>query len=140
MHIATSAAISAGFNAICNRVSTGSWKGSGKALLNGAADGFMWGGITAGATTVALAAKGVFVNKIGILKPANKSGNGYVGVRYGVKKSRGNLSYRSIELHLPHTRGKHKIWHWQQNRWSYNNIWSVSSKKARYWDVWGRRL
>lgn len=46
----------------------------------------MWGGITAGATTVVLASKWVYVNKIGKLKPDNKSGKGYVGVRYGVKK------------------------------------------------------
>ena len=38
---ATSAAISAGTNAISNRVSIGSWKGTGEALLNGAADGIL---------------------------------------------------------------------------------------------------
>ena len=137
---ATSAAISAGTNAISNRVSTGSWKGSGKALLNGAADGFMWGGITAGATTVALASKGVYVNKIGKLKPAGKSGNGYAGVRYGVKKNSSKLSYRSIELHSPH-KGKHNFWHWQKNQWSYyEKIWSVSDKKARVYTLLGRRV
>ena len=140
---ATSAAISAGTSAVGNRITTGSWKGTGKALVNGAADGFMWGGVTAGVTTVALATKGVYVNKIGKLKPTGKSGNGYAGVRYGVKKSSGNLSYRSIELHSPHTGGKHTVWHWQQNRWSYNKnkkLWSISSKKSRHWSIFGKRL
>ena len=41
------------------------------------------------------------------------------------------------------TGGKHTICHWQQNRWSYNeanNIWSISSKKAKHWNIWGIRL
>ena len=138
---ATSAAISAGTSAVGNRISTGSWKGTGKALLNGAADGFMWGGITAGATTVALAAKGTYINKIGNLKPTGKSGNGYTGVRYSVKKSSGKLSYKSIELHSPHTGGKHNFWHWQKNQWSYyNKIWSISDKKAKVFTLFGKRV
>ena len=40
---AASTAIGAGGGAITNRMSTGSWNGTREALLNGAADGFMWG-------------------------------------------------------------------------------------------------
>lgn len=79
----------------------------------------MWGGITAGASTVALASKGVYINKIGRLKPSNKPGKGYMGVRYGTKRSSNKFAYKSIELHSPHKGGPHQIWHWQRNKWSY---------------------
>lgn len=124
------------------RISTGSWNGSGKAALNGAADGFLWGGIAAGATTIKLATKGTYINKIGKVKPANKPGKGYVGVRYGTKRSSGKLAYKSIELHSPHKGGPHQVWHWQKNSWSYNKaneIWTISSK-AKRWNILGRRL
>ena len=68
---AIGAAFGAGGGVIDHLVSTGSLKGGGKAAINGAVDGFMWGGITAGASTVALASKGVYINKIGRLKPSN---------------------------------------------------------------------
>jgi RHS repeat-associated protein len=51
---AIGAAVGAGASTVSHRVSTGSWKGAGKAALtgaiNGAADGFMTGGIMAGAS------------------------------------------------------------------------------------------
>ncbi len=118
------------------------WNGARKAAINGAANGFMWGGVSAGVSTVALASKGTYVNKIGRLKPTSKK-NGYVGVRYGVKKQSGNLSYRSIELHSPHKGGPHQVWHWQKNRWSYNRdnrVWSISNKKTLHWTLFWRRL
>lgn len=82
----------------------------------------------------------MYVNKIGRLNASNKSSNGYPGVRYGVKKSSGKLSYKSIELHSPHKRG-HQVWHWQKNQWSYyNNSWNVSSKKSVHWSLLFKRL
>lgn len=117
---------------------------AGKAALKGFADGFsdgfMWGGITAGATTVGLAAKGKYINKIGKLKPANKKGNGYMGVRYGTKRSSGKIAYKSIELHSPHKGGPHQKWHWQRNSWSYKNKkWTISAR-ARRWNIRGKRI
>ena len=84
---ATSAAIGAvsgaGINAVSHRMATGSWKGAGKAAvrgaIDGACDGFMWGGITAGATFTTVAAKGAKIQNIGKLKPKNKSGKNKSG-------------------------------------------------------------
>lgn len=136
----TSAAIGAGMGAIEHRVSTGSWKGVGNAALNSAVDGFMWGGITAGTTNIALATKGTYINRIGRLKPDNKQGNGYMGVRYGKRKNKG-FSYKSIELHSPHKRGAHQEWHWQKSNWSYHDkVWKVSTKKSKHWTIFGRRM
>ena len=136
----TSSAISAGFSAVGHTISTGSLNGIGKSALNGAADGFMWGGIVAGAVNLKLAAKATHINKIGRLKPSNKPGNGYMGVRYGTRRSNGKYSYKSIELHSPHKGGPHQMWHWQRNKWSYrDDIWKVSSK-AKRWNIWGRRI
>lgn len=65
----------AGISAVNHRVSTGSWEGAGKAAvtgaIDGACDGFMWGGITAGASFTTVAAKGIKVKEIGKLKPSN---------------------------------------------------------------------
>ena len=136
----------AGIGAVSHRISTGSWSGLGKAAISGAvngfADGFMWGGISSGITMAGMARKGVFLQKAGKLKPANKAGNGYPGIRYGRKKGRG-ISYRSFELHSPHSGGTHTMWHWQRNQWSYdelNNVWKVGSKKTRHWTIWGRHI
>ena len=116
---ATSAAIGAisgaGVSAVSHRMTTGSWKGAGKAAvtgaINGACDGFMWGGITAGATFTTVAAKGIRIREIGKLKPSNKSGNGYSGVKYQAPKANGRYTTRSIELHSPHKSGPHNVWH-----------------------------
>ncbi len=112
----------------------------GNAALNGAADGFMWGGITAGTTNVMLAANGTYIERIGRLKPSKKPGNGYMGVRYGKRKNK-NFSYKSIELHSPHKGGPHQQWHWQKNNWSlHDKVWSMSSKKEKHWTIFGRRM
>ena len=138
---AISGAVGGAMSAVKHRVSTGSWKGVKKAAIKGAADAFMWAGLSAGATTIALASKGKYINKIGKLKPTNKSGKGYMGVRYGTKKNSGNISYKSIELHSPHKGGSHQMWHWQKNQWSrYKKIWSISSKKSVHWSISGKRL
>lgn len=135
-----SSAIGAGTSAAGHLVSTGSFEGIGEATLNGAADGFMWGGITAGATTVAMASKGMHINKIGRLKTTKNTGKGYNGIRVGIKKGQG-FSYKSYEIHSPHVGTKHNVWHYQINTWSkHNNIWSISSKKARQYDFLFRRL
>ena len=134
---ATSAAVSAGTSVIKHRIKNGSWKGSGKVALNSAADGFMWGGIAAGSTTIKLAKKGTYINKIGKLKPEKKKG--YFGVRYAKRKGK-NFSYKSFELHSPHKRG-HKLWHIQKNQWSYHNKkWRVSSKKSSRWTLFGKKI
>ena len=120
---ATSAAIGAvsgaGISAINHRVTTGSWEGAGEAAIDGAidgaCDGFMWGGITAGASFTTVAAKGIRVQEIGKLKPSNKSGDGYTGIKYQTPKANGKYTTKSIELHPPHSGGPHDIWHWQQN-------------------------
>ncbi len=117
-----SAIVNAGYNAVGHRISTGSWKGSDRAALNGAIDGaangFMMGGLTAGA----LAYNGITVIELGRLKPENKSGNGYYGVKYQIKKESGNFATRSIELHPPHNGGAHQYWHFQQNKWYSNKV------------------
>ena len=143
---ATSAAIGAvsgaGISAVSHRISTGSWKGAGKAAvmgaIDGACDGFMWGGITAGATFTTVAVKGIKIREIGKLKPSNKSGDGYPGIKYQAPKANGKYTTRSIELHSPHSSGPHNIWHWQQNTWNpYNN--SITNN-AKHWTIWGKPL
>ena len=129
--------------AVKHRVTTGSWKGAGKAALDGAidgaVDGFMYGGIAAGATFTTIAVKGIKIQEIGRLKPSGKSGDGYPGVKYKVRKSNGNYTTKSLELHSPHKGGDHNFWHWQKNTWSeYNGISSISSKKAMHWRIWGK--
>ena len=144
---AIGAAVGAGTNAVNHRVSTGSWNGAGKAALSGAvdgaADGFMWGGISAGATFTTVAAKGFKIQQIGKIKPVNKSGKGYHGVKYQVPKANGKLTTKSFELHSPHSSGPHNIWHWQQNTWHNNGIPNgpisyVNSSK--HWTLFGRRF
>ena len=143
---ATSAAIGAvsgaGISAVNHRVSTGSWEGAGKAAvtgaIEGACDGFMWGGITAGASFTTVAAKGIKVKEIGKLKPSNKPGDGYSGVKYQSPKANGKYTTKSIELHSPHKSGPHNVWHWQQNTWNpYNNSITGSAKQ---WTIWGKML
>ena len=143
---ATSAAIGAvsgaGISAVNHRVSTGSWEGAGKAAvtgaIDGACDGFMWGGITAGASFTTVAAKGIKVKEIGKLKPSNKPGDGYSGVKYQAPKANGKYTTRSIELHSPHKSGPHNVWHWQQDTWNpYNN--SITGS-AKHWTIWGKPL
>ena len=132
----------AGMGAINHRVSTGSWKGAGKAAItgaiDGACDGFMWGGIAAGATFATAAAKGIRIQEIGRLHPSNKSGDGYPGVKYQVQKANGRYTTKSMELHSPHGEGSHNVWHWQQNTWNpYNNSISAS---AKHWTIWGKPI
>ena len=139
---ATSAAIGAvsgaGINAVSHRMATGSWKGAGKAAvrgaIDGACDGFMWGGITAGATFTTVAAKGAKIQNIGKLKPKNKSGKGYRGVQY--KNKRGSL--KSFELHSPHKGGNHQKWHWQQNTWNPQE--DAITGSSIHWTLFGRRF
>ncbi len=132
------AAVGAGTSAINYRILTGSWNGSGKIVLsgavNGAASGFMWGGISAGATFTTVASKGVKVQRIGKLKPTNKSGNGYRGVQY--KNQRGSL--KSFELHSPHNSGPHQQWHWQRNTWNPKTG-GITGRSIR-WTLFGRRF
>ena len=132
------AAAGAGTSAINYRILTGSWNGSGKIVLsgavNGAASGFMWGGISAGATFTTVASKGVKVQRIGKLKPTNKSGNGYRGVQY--KNQRGSL--KSFELHSPHNSGPHQQWHWQRNTWNPKTG-GITGRSIR-WTLFGRRF
>ena len=142
---ATGAVIGGISGAVKHRITTGSWKGAGKAALDGAidgaADGFMTGGIAAGATFTTVAAKGIKIQEIGRLKPSGKSGDGYPGVKYKVKKANGKYTTKSFELHSPHKGGDHNFWHWQQNTWSeYNGVSRISSKKALHWRIWGKRV
>ena len=139
---ATSAALGAitgaGLGAISSRLSTGNWQGAGKAALSGAvdgaADGFMWGGISAGATFTTVAVKKVQIQQIGRLKPQNKSGKGYIGVKY--KNKRG--STKSFELHSPHKSGSHRRWHWQLNKW--NTRTGAITGRSKHWTIFGRRF
>ena len=144
---AIGAAVGAGVSAVEHRVSTGSWKGAGKSMLkgavNGAADGFMWGGITAGLSFTTVAVKGVKVQQVGRLTATNKSGKGYLGVKYQVRKANGRYTTRSIELHSPHKSGPHNVWHWQQNTWHNNGILNGPSsyvKPYKHWSLFGRRF
>lgn len=145
---ATSAAIGAvsvaGISAVNHRVSTGCWEGATKAALtgamDGACDGFMWGGIAAGATFTTVAAKGIKVKEIGKLKQSNKSGDGYYGIKYKEPKANGRYTIRSIELHSPHKSGPHNVWHWQKNTWSeYNGISRITGG-AKHWRIWVIRM
>ncbi len=60
-------------NAVSHRVNTGSWEGAGKAAVDGAVDGFMWGGVSAlgsaaiGGTvrTIKNAKAGITIGKMG---------------------------------------------------------------------------
>ena len=135
---AIGAAVRAGTSAVNHRISTGSWNGVGKSALSGAvdgaADGFMLGGISAGATFTTVAAKGVKIQQIGKLKPTNKSGKGYHGVQY--KNKRGSL--KSFELHPPHKSGPHRQWHWQQNTWNPKT--GGITGRSIHWTLFGRRL
>ena len=144
---AIGAVVGAGTNAINHRISTGSWSGAGRAALSGAfdgaADGFMWGGISAGATFTTVASKGVKIQQIGKLKPINKFGNGYPGVKYQVPKANGKLTTKSFELHSPHSSGSHNIWHWQQNTWHNNGIQNGPlsyANPSKHWTLFGRRF
>ena len=149
LKIATSSALigavkGAVFGAISHIISTGSWNGVGKAIINSsinsACDGFMWGGITAGTIFTSFAAKGAKITEIGRLKPSGKKGDGYYGVKYDIPKSNGKFTIRSIELHSPHGGGPHNVWHWQQNTWSvHNDIWTISGK-AIHWTIFGKRI
>ena len=81
------------------------------------------------------------IQEIGRLKPSGKSGDGYPGVKYKVKKANGKYTTKSFELHSPHKGGDHNFWHWQQNTWSeYNGVSRISSKKALHWRIWGKRV
>lgn len=127
-----------------HRVSTGSWEGAGKAAvtgaIDGACDGFMWGGITAGASFTTVASKGIKIKEIGKIKPSNKPGDGYSGIKYQAPKPNGKYTTRSIELHSPHKGGPHNVWHWQQNTWSeYNGISRITGG-AKHWRIWGKRI
>lgn len=61
----------------------------------------MTNGISASATFTTVATKGVKIQQIGRLKPANKSGKGYQGVKYQIPKANGKLTTKSFELHSP---------------------------------------
>ena len=128
----------AGISAMSHRVSTGSWEGVEKAAvtgaIDGACDGFMWGGISAGATFTTVAAKGAKIQQIGKLKPTNKSRKGYHGVQY--KNQRGSL--KSFELHSPHKSGPHQQWHWQQNTWNPKT--GGITGRSIHWTLLGRRF
>lgn len=128
----------AGISAMSHHVSTGSWEGVGKAAvtgaIDGACDGFMWGGISAGTTFTTIAAKGAKIQQIGKLKPTNKSGKGYHGVQY--KNQRGSL--KSFELHSPHKSGPHQQWHWQQNTWNPKT--GGITGRSIHWTLFGRRF
>ena len=131
----------AGTAAISHRVKTGSWKGTGSAVVSGAvegaADGFMWGGITAGAGIALGAYNKNWVTKIGRINGQNEKG--YYGVRYASEKT--DRVQFSFELHTPH-KNDHNFWHWQKNTWeSKNKIWKrVSKKNVPRWDLFGRRV
>ena len=106
--------------------------------IDGACDGFIWGGIMAGASFTTVAAKGIKIQEIGKLNPTNKSGNGYHGVKYQAPKANGKYTTRSIELHSPHSSGPHNVWHLQKNTWNpYNN--SITGS-AKHWTIWGKKL
>ena len=64
--VAISTALGAGAGAVGHRIETGSWDGAGKAALEGAADGYMWGGIGAAgsATTNALQTMGKLPKRV----------------------------------------------------------------------------
>ena len=64
--VAASTIGGAAVSAVNHRVTTGSWEGAEKAVLDGAADGFMWGGIGAFATSSISAVKAVKTAKQGI--------------------------------------------------------------------------
>ncbi len=103
--------------------------------IDGFCDGFMWGGITSGLSLTLAAANKIRLEDIGKLKPDNKKGDGYFGVKYGSPKRNGNYSYKSLEIHSPHSNGPHNYWHFQQNTWSFHNeTWSITSK-SRYWRI-----
>lgn len=103
----------------------------------------MWGGISAGATFTTVAAKGFKIQQIGKIKPVNKSGKGYHGVKYQVPKANGKLTTKSLELHSPHSSVPHNIWHWQQNTWHNNGIPNGSISyvnSSKHWTLFGRRF
>jgi len=142
---AIGAGTSAAIGAASHRVSTGSWDGAGKVALSsavdGAADGFMWGGISAGATFATVAAKGIQVQQIGKLQ--SQKGKGYKGVKYDVKKPNGKYTTKSFELHSPHASGPHQQWHWQQNTWHNNGIPNGPKNflnPGQPWSIFGRRI
>ena len=144
---AVGAIVGAGTSAVNHRLATGSWDDVGEAALkgavDGAADGFMWGGISAGATFTTVAAKGIRVQQIGRLKPINKPGEGYQGVKYQVTKPSGKSATRSLELHSPHGGGPHNVWHWQQNTWHNNGILNGPlsyANSSKHWTLLGRRF
>ena len=98
----------------------------------------MLGGIIAGASFTTIAANGIKIKEIGKLKPSNKQGEGYFGVKYQAPIANGKYTTRSIELHSPHNSGPHNVWHWQQNtRNPYNN--SITGS-AKHWTIWGKMI
>ena len=98
----------------------------------------MTGGITAGASFTTVATKGIQIQEIGKLKPFNKSGNGYPGIKYKIPKANGNYRTKSIELHSPHDKTPHNVWHWQQNTW--NTMTNSVTGSAKHWTIFGRPL
>ena len=80
--VAISAATGAALSTISNRVTTGSWEGSGKAALNGLVDGYMWGGIGAlgSAGVGALQANGALPKRVKIDKLVNNPQDPYTAI------------------------------------------------------------
>ena len=140
---ASGAVVGAVRGAVAHRISTGGWEGAGNAALDSAIDdacsGFMTGGIMAGATFTTVAAHGIRIQEIGRLKPSNKTGDGYLGVKYEAQKANGKYTTKSFELHSPHGNGGHNVWHWQKNTWNPLNN-TINSKKAIHWTLWGKRI
>ena len=64
--VAASTIGGAAISAIKHRVTTGSWDGAGKAALDGAADGFVLGGLSALASSAVAAVKAIKTAKQGI--------------------------------------------------------------------------
>ncbi len=84
--VAASTGIGAGISAVDHRIQTGSWNGAGKAALEGAADGFMWGGIGAFASAGTSAVKSIATMKKGF--STGKAGEEYLAKLVGGKSQK----------------------------------------------------
>lgn len=126
--------------AIGHRLKTGSWDGAGQAALDGMGNGALSGAITGaitGGVRGGIKYKDFKVQKIGRLKPSNKSGKGHWGIKYKINKPNGRPTIRSFEFHANHAHKGYRP-HWQRNTWNpYNDSISAS---AKHWTWWGKRI
>ena len=128
---------SAAIGTVTGAITSGAGTLVSSGAIEGAAEGFMWGGVGASAGAIGAAAKGIKITEIGRLVPSNKKGEGYLGVKFKVKKANENFTTKSFEFQTHAHKGYNP--HWQLNKWDPITN-SISNKKSKHWTWWGRKI